>query len=112
MPKENSPEGTLLLNAKFTVNILGSGSDKSMVKELLNKGFREGAACFEGIEIERDEDTECAYLTGAASYMNCTVTNRMDCGDHYVLLANINKGKVLSDGATTFFHHRQSAKEY
>ena len=51
-------------------------------------------------------------MTGAASYMNCTVTNRMDCGDHYVLLANINKGKVLSDGATTMFHHRQSGQEY
>jgi flavin reductase (DIM6/NTAB) family NADH-FMN oxidoreductase RutF len=51
-------------------------------------------------------------LSGAASYLKCTVVDRMDCGDHYVLLASIDDGKVLSDGANTMFHFRQSGQEY
>jgi len=109
--KKNSPEGLFLLNSKFIVNVLGAGKEKGAMK-LLNKGFRSGNDCFEGYEIERDETTNCAMLKDAASYMKCTVTDRMDTGDHWLLLATIEDGKVLDAKSPTFFHHRRTGSQY
>jgi flavin reductase (DIM6/NTAB) family NADH-FMN oxidoreductase RutF len=80
--------------------------------KLLNGGTRQGANAFEGFRVERSEDTGCAYLPDAASFMQCTVTNRMDTGDHWLLLSTIDNGKVLDPNAVTYFHHRDNGLAY
>lgn len=111
IPKEGSPEGLFLLNSKFIVNVVGQGKQQGLVK-LLNQGAREGEGCFDGFEIDRDEETGAAILKDAASWMTCTVTNRMDTGDHWLLLATLGDGKVLDASAVTYFHHRMSGEAY
>jgi len=111
VPKEGSPDGLTLLNAKFSINIMGAGKQGPTLK-LLNSGTRVGATAFDGFSIEREEVTGCAYLTDAASVMQCTVTNRMDTGDHWLLLSTIEEGKVLDANAVTYFHHREDGSVY
>jgi flavin reductase (DIM6/NTAB) family NADH-FMN oxidoreductase RutF len=111
VPKEGSPDGLTLLNSKFSINIMGEGKQGPTLK-LLNSGTRVGASAFDGFSIERDEATGCAYLTDAASVMQCSVTNRLDTGDHWLLLSTIEEGKVLDANAVTYFHHREDGSKY
>jgi flavorubredoxin/flavin reductase (DIM6/NTAB) family NADH-FMN oxidoreductase RutF len=51
-------------------------------------------------------------LTEALAYLECTVQNRMDCGDHWLLYAVVHGGKVLEAKGVTAVQHRQSGSAY
>ena len=55
---------------------------------------------------------ECLILTEALSYLECTVQNRMDCGDHWLLYALVDYGKILEATGVTAVNHRKSASQY
>jgi flavorubredoxin/flavin reductase (DIM6/NTAB) family NADH-FMN oxidoreductase RutF len=40
-------------------------------------------------------------LKDALSYLECTVQNRLDCGDHWLLYAVVNQGQVMDTKAVT-----------
>ena len=44
--------------------------------------------------------------------MECEVTSRMDCGDHWVVLAAVTDGKMLQDDGVTAIHHRKVGTSY
>jgi flavin reductase (DIM6/NTAB) family NADH-FMN oxidoreductase RutF len=46
-------------------------------------------------------------LAEALAYLECRVEQRMECGDHWLLYAIAEKGKVLHQGLTAI-HHRKS----
>ncbi len=50
----------------------------------------------------------CPILTEALAALECTVQNRLDCGDHWLIYAVVNQGKVLEPKAVTAVLHRQS----
>jgi flavorubredoxin/flavin reductase (DIM6/NTAB) family NADH-FMN oxidoreductase RutF len=54
----------------------------------------------------------CIILQEAASYLECTVQNRMDCGDHWLLYAITENGKVLAPTSVTAINHRKSGTQY
>ncbi|HEY9760961.1 MAG TPA: diflavin flavoprotein [Trichocoleus sp.] len=54
----------------------------------------------------------CAILTEALAYVECTVQNAMDCGDHRLLYATVNSGDVLEPTGVTAIRHRKSGGEY
>ena len=51
-------------------------------------------------------------LPGAASYVDCTVKDRMEAGDHYVVYAQIDFGKVVDSSALSAVHHRRVGTSY
>lgn len=51
----------------------------------------------------------CPVLTEALAYLECTVQNRMECGDHWLLYAVVEQGKVLDSAGVTAVNHRKSA---
>ncbi len=51
-------------------------------------------------------------LKDALSYLECTVQNRMDCGDHWLIYAVVNTGKVLEANGTTAVIQRKSGNAY
>jgi flavorubredoxin/flavin reductase (DIM6/NTAB) family NADH-FMN oxidoreductase RutF len=51
----------------------------------------------------------CPILTEALAYLECTVQNRMECGDHWLLYAVVEQGKVLDSAGVTAVNHRKSA---
>ena len=51
-------------------------------------------------------------LLEALAYLECTVQNRMDCGDHWLLYAIVNRGKVLDPKGMPAVQHRKSGIAY
>ena len=54
----------------------------------------------------------CPVLTDALAYLECTVQNRMECGDHWLLYAVVDQGKVLDATGVTAVNHRKSALQH
>ncbi len=54
----------------------------------------------------------CLVLTEALAYLECTVQNRMECGDHWLIYAYANNGKVMDTTGVTAVNHRKSGNLY
>ncbi|MBD0336581.1 MAG: diflavin flavoprotein [Cyanobacteria bacterium Co-bin13] len=55
---------------------------------------------------------DCAILTEALAYVECTVQNAIDCGDHRLLYAIVSNGDVLEPTGVAAIRHRKSGSEY
>lgn len=54
----------------------------------------------------------CIILDDALAYLECHLENRMECGDHWLLYALIDNGKVLESVGVTAVQHRKSGSYY
>jgi flavin reductase (DIM6/NTAB) family NADH-FMN oxidoreductase RutF len=75
------------------------------------KNFTPGQDRFSGL------DTAIALnggiiLNGALAYLECTVTSRMETGDHWLVYATVDHGHLLNQDGLTAINHRQSANYY
>lgn len=50
----------------------------------------------------------CLILTDALAYLECTVQNRLECGDRWLVYALVNNGEVLEPNGVTAVQHRKS----
>lgn len=51
-------------------------------------------------------------LTDSLAYIECQVSQRMECGDHWLVYATATTGKVLQENSLTAIHHRKSGHHY
>jgi flavorubredoxin/flavin reductase (DIM6/NTAB) family NADH-FMN oxidoreductase RutF len=109
--KERAVESFLLKGSKFNLNVLQAGNEKDVIKALL-KPFKPGENRFGEMDVEISEANECAIVTDALSYLECEVSERMECGDHWVVLAKVNDGKLLKEEGLTAIHHRKTGTNY
>jgi flavorubredoxin/flavin reductase (DIM6/NTAB) family NADH-FMN oxidoreductase RutF len=93
---------------EFVLNILAEGKE---LRKHFMKSYAPGQDRFAGIDIEEAQNGS-PILMGALAYLECSVQNRMDVGDHWLVYANVNSGKVLNQDAVTAVHHRQSGNHY
>jgi len=112
LAKENSPEGVCLLNSKFCLSVVSASNQKIIKRKLLNKGYLAGPDAFVDLETEESETHKCKIINDSQSYLECTVVDRMDAGDHWVLYANVDSGKELAKDAGLYFHHRPTGATY
>ena len=106
--KDRAVESLTHTGDKFVLNILREG--KELRKHFL-KPFSPAEDRFAGIATE--EAANGSYiLNDALAYLECTVQNRMDCGDHWVVYASVENGKVLHPDGVTAVHHRKSGSHY
>ncbi|MEO0867042.1 MAG: diflavin flavoprotein [Cyanobacteria bacterium J06642_11] len=108
--KERAIETLIYPDNGFVLNILGEGKQLGPMKQFL-KPFNPGENRFEGVETEV-ADNGAYILKEAIAYLECTVKNRMDCGDHWVVYATINSGQVLDGNTKTAVHHRKTGNHY
>lgn len=54
----------------------------------------------------------CLVLTEALAYLECTVQNRLECGQHWLVYAVVNNGEVLELNGVTAIQHRRSGSHY
>lgn len=80
------------------------------MKALL-KSFAPGEDRFGAVEHHRSEN-ECVVLEDGASVVYCTVEQRMDAGDHFIVYGTISDGQVLDEGAVSAVHHRKAGTSY
>ncbi len=93
---------------QFVLNILKDGSS---LRRHFQRTFLPNEDAF------TDLDTELApngnlILIEALSWLECTVQNRMECGDHWLVYATVNNGRVLDLSGVTAVNHRKSGNQY
>lgn len=93
---------------KFVVNILKEG--RNLRRHFLNP-FAPGEDRFAGIATQ-EAANGCFILTDALAYLECTVQNRMECGDHWLVYAVVENGKLLELTGMTAVNHRKSGSHY
>ena len=84
---------------------------QAAVKQML-KPFKPAEDRFEGLDTERSEENDCVYLKEAAAYVGCTIKDRLEAGDHWIVYATVDNGKVLAETAPSAVHHRKIGTTY
>ena len=107
--KDRAIESLLNLGSEFVLNILQEGRATSLMKHFL-KPFGPGEDRLAGLELEETEAGNPS-LKEALAYLECRVTQRLECGDHWVIYAIAERGKVLNEGVTAV-HYRKSGSYY
>jgi flavorubredoxin/flavin reductase (DIM6/NTAB) family NADH-FMN oxidoreductase RutF len=105
--KERDLECLANAGEKFVLNILKEGNT-NLQRHFLKLPVP-GIDRFAGIETELAENG-CIVLTEALSYLECTVKNRLDCGDRWLLYAVVDNGKVLESTSVAAIDRRNSGK--
>jgi len=107
--KERAVESLLYKGDSFVVNILAEGQYVGLMKHFL-KSFAPGEDRFVGVDITTS-DKGHPILNQSLAYLECQVQDRMECGDHWLIYATTEQGKVLGEGITAI-HHRKSGTFY
>ncbi|MBE9179947.1 diflavin flavoprotein [Oculatella sp. LEGE 06141] len=92
----------------FVLNVLKEG--KNLHRHFL-KTQSARADRFADVETT-DAANGCLILTEALSYLECTVQSWIECGDHCLLYATVDRGKVLEPTGITAVNHRKSGSYY
>jgi flavorubredoxin/flavin reductase (DIM6/NTAB) family NADH-FMN oxidoreductase RutF len=108
--KDRAIESLLHSDGQFVINVLGEGKHIPLMKHFL-KPFAPGEDRFVGVE-HQPANNGCPILQDAIAYLECTVAQRMDCGDHWVIYAVVNSGDLLDTDTLTALHHRKSGSHY
>ncbi|MBR8839237.1 MAG: diflavin flavoprotein [Stigonema ocellatum SAG 48.90 = DSM 106950] len=106
--KDRAIEPLMHTHDKFVLNILQEGMN---VRRHFLKSFAPGSDRFAGLETQ-EADNGCPILTEALAYLECTVEHRIECGDHWVVYAVVDSGKVLHPGGMTAVYHHKSGSQY
>lgn len=94
--------------ASFVINILPEGA-KGLISHF-GKGFELKEPAFEGLEVSRVHGTAPVLLASHA-YLACQVVNRLDAGDHVLVIGRAVAGAVLHEGKPTV-HVRKNGLKY
>ncbi|MGB3138403.1 MAG: flavin reductase, partial [Nodosilinea sp.] len=108
--KDRAIESLLYPGSPFVLNILAEGRHLGPMKHFL-KPFSPGEDRFENIEFEQAENG-APFLAEAVAYLECTVDQRMECGDHWLVYATVQTGQVLDGEGKTAVHHRNTGTHY
>lgn len=106
--KDRAVESLTHTGDSFVLNILKEGMN---VRRHFLQSFAPGDDRFAGLETETAENG-CPIIKDALAYLECTVKSRMDCGDHWLVYAVVDNGKVLQSTGMTAVHHRKSGNHY
>ncbi|MGF1588474.1 MAG: diflavin flavoprotein [Pleurocapsa sp.] len=108
--KERAIESLLFTGNNFVLNVLAEGKYIPLMKHFL-KPFAPGEDRFQAIATE-EASNGSPILSDALAYVECQVANRMECGDHWLIYAVAEQGKVLDSESVTAIHHRKSGTHY
>ena len=108
--KDRAVESLMYPGRNFVINILPEGKHLGLMKHFL-KPFTPGENRFTGIETEKAANGS-PVLSDALAYIECSVSNRMEAGDHWIVYAIATSGKLLQSDALTAVHHRKSGSHY
>lgn len=108
--KDRAIESLMYPGGHFVLNILGEGNHLSLMKHFL-KPFGPAEDRFAGVATQVANNGS-PLLSDALAYLECSVNNRMECGDHWLVYAIVENGKLLNSDSITAVHHRKSGSHY
>jgi len=95
---------------KFVLNMLEEGNYQTLMRHFL-KRFAPGADRFEGVKTQAAANGS-PILQDALAYIECEVVSRLACGDHHVVYATVDTGRVAKVEGLTAVHHRRVGNHY
>lgn len=108
--KDRAVEGLILTGSKFAISVLGQGKSGPVSKQLL-KPFKPGENRLDGLTTKQAE-SGLYYLSDAIAWLECTVKSRIETGDHWVLYATVDSGKLEDAQTLTAVHQRKTGARY
>ncbi|MDJ1183330.1 diflavin flavoprotein [Roseofilum casamattae] len=106
--KDRAMESVTHTGDKFVLNIL---PENSSLARQFTKTFAPGEDRFVGVETETASNGG-KILTGALAYLECTVRDRLECGDHWMVYATVESGQLFDPSGVTAVHHRKTGSYY
>ncbi len=113
-----NPPGVMIALSKEQNTELISNPDSKLVLNILNEGRSvrrnfsdQSTNSFDNVTT-KTADNGCLVIEEALAYLECTVQNRLDSGDHFLIYAVIDQGEVLEKDGTTAIQHRKSGSHY
>ena len=108
--RDRAVETLLHVGDRFALNVLAAGREKELMKRFL-KPFAPGADRLEGLELGISPAGQ-PLLPGVLAWLEAEVKQRMECGDHWLLYAQVTSGGLIDPEATTAVHQRRSGEAY
>ena len=85
-------------------------NQKFLLKQFL-KPFAPGDDRFKGLKLSHTPKGQIILPTSLA-WLEAEVKQRMECGDHWLIYAEVSNGKVLETHGKTAIHHRRTGANY
>ncbi len=108
--KDRAIESFLQVSDRFVLNVLEEDNYQPLMKHFL-KRFPPGGDRFAGIKTYPAQNG-APILADALAYIECEVSSRMDCGDHWVIYSLVCAGRVADVHGLTAVHHRKLGSHY
>jgi flavin reductase (DIM6/NTAB) family NADH-FMN oxidoreductase RutF len=108
--KDRAIESLMQVGDRFVLNILAEDNYQALMKHFL-KRFPPGADRFAGIKT-RTAENGSPILADSLAYLECEVSSRMECSDHWIVYSTVDAGKVATPDAQTAVHHRKIGNYY
>ncbi len=108
--RDRAIESLLHVGDCFVLNVLEEGNYQGLMKHFL-KRFPPGADRFHDVRTYPATNGS-PILADALAYMECEVTSRMECGDHWIIYSTVKVGRVSKPDALSAIHHRQVGNHY
>ena len=103
-------ESMLQVGDRFVLNVLEEGNYQALMRHLL-KRLPPGSDRFAGIKTYAASNGT-PILADALAYMECEVSSRMECSDHWIIYSTVKTGRVAKPDALTAVHHRKVGNHY
>ncbi len=97
--KTSNTRGVIERSHAFSVSILANGQDE-LSSLFANK--RQEAVRFDGLECELGA-TGCPRIPGALAWLDCSVQQAIEAGDHIVYIGCVERAKVKELGPLLHF---------
>ncbi len=108
--KDRAVEALLHKGDHFTLNVLAAGRQHELMRQFLQP-FPAGANRFANLQLNASPSNQ-PILPDALAWIEGCVKQRMECGDHWLIYAEIHHGKVLDQEGTTAVHYRRTGATY
>ncbi len=109
--KDRAIESLMHPGGKFALNIMAEDNHVVDYMKHFRKSFLPGEDRFANF-VTDVADNGCTILGDALAYLECSVNKRMECGDHWVVYATVDNGKLLKSDGVTAINHRKSGNHY
>ncbi len=108
--KDRAIESLMQVGDRFVLNILEEGKYQALMRHFL-KRFKPGADRFAGVKSQTAVNGS-PILTDALAYLECEVSSRMECNDHWIVYSQVDLGRVSNPDGLTAVHHRKVGNHY
>jgi flavorubredoxin/flavin reductase (DIM6/NTAB) family NADH-FMN oxidoreductase RutF len=108
--KDRAIESLMHVGDTFVLNVLEEDNYLTLMKHFL-KRFAPGADRFAGVKTQPATNGS-PILTDALAYIECKVTSRMECSDHWIVYSTVDDGKVSNLNGLSAAHRRKVGSYY